>query len=157
MAAKATQATRVAQQAKVAFTLHEYEHDPGAASYALEAVELLGLPAERVFKTLVVLRDGKPAVCVIPASDTLDLRALGKRSAMAPTEQAERLTGYVAGGISPLGQKRPLPTLIDDSATAFDSVFVSAGRRGLEIELAPADLVALTGAEVRVLRRDAGA
>lgn len=155
MAAKATQATRVAERAKIAFTIHEYEHDPSAASFALEAVELLGLEADRVFKTLVVLRDGKPAVCVIPASATLDLRALGKRSAMAPTDQAERVTGYVAGGISPLGQKRPLPTLVDESAMAFDTVYVSAGRRGLEIELSPADLVELTKADVRVLRRDA--
>lgn len=154
MAARATQATRVAQQAKIDFTLHEYEHDPSAGSYALEAVELLGLDAGRVFKTLVVLRDGKPAVCVIPASSTLDLRALGKRSEMAPMDQAERVTGYVAGGISPLGQKRPLPTLVDESALEFDTIYVSAGRRGLEIELAPADLVRLTKAEVRVLRRD---
>lgn len=154
MAAKATQATRVAQQAKISFTLHEYEHDPSAGSYALEAVELLGLDPGRVFKTLVVLRDGKPAVCVIPASSTLDLRALGKRSEMAPMDQAERVTGYVAGGISPLGQKRPLPTLVDESALEFDTIYVSAGRRGLEIELAPSDLVRLTSAEIRVLRRD---
>lgn len=156
MAAKATQATRAAQQAGIGFQVHEYEHDPAAQSFALEAVELLGLPAERVFKTLVVLRDGKPAVCVVPASSTLDLRTLGKRSEMAPMAQAERVTGYVAGGISPLGQKRPLPTLLDDSAMEHDTIFVSAGRRGLEIELAPGDLVALTQAEVRTLRRDAG-
>ncbi len=155
MAAKATQGTRAAERAKIEFRVHEYEHDPSAASFALEAVELLGLDADRVFKTLVVLRDSKPAVCVIPASATLDLRALGKRSAMAPTDQAERITGYVAGGISPLGQKRLLPTLVDESAMAFETVYVSAGRRGLEIELAPADLVELTKAEVRVLRRDA--
>lgn len=156
MAARATQATRAADRAGVAYTVHEYAHDPAAASFALEAVELLGLPAERVFKTLVVLRDGTPAVCIVPASATLDLRTLGKRSEMAPMAQAERVTGYVAGGISPLGQRRPLPTLLDDSAMGHDTIYVSAGRRGLEIELAPADLVALTGAEVRTLRRDAG-
>ena len=154
MAARATQATRAAEQAGIAFELHEYEHDASAPSFALEAVDLLGLPADQVFKTLVVLRDGKPAVCVVPASATLDLRALGKRSSMAPTDQAERVTGYVAGGISPLGQKRRLPTLVDESAMAFPTVYVSAGRRGLEIELAPADLVRLTGAEVRSIRRD---
>lgn len=154
MAAKSTQGTRAAERAKITFTVHEYDHDPSAASFALEAVELLGLDPGRVFKTLVVLRDGKPAVCVIPASATLDLRALGKRSAMAPTDHAERITGYVAGGISPLGQRRLLPTLIDESAMAFETIYVSAGRRGLEIELAPADLVTLTKAEIRTLRRD---
>lgn len=153
MAARATQATRAAEQAGITFRVHEYEHDPSAPSFALEAVDLLGLPAERVFKTLVVLRDGAPAVCIVPASATLDLRALGKRSAMAPTDQAERVTGYVAGGISPLGQRRRLPTLLDDSAIAHDTVFVSAGRRGLEIELSPTDLAELTGAEVKRIRR----
>ncbi|HEY4278225.1 MAG TPA: aminoacyl-tRNA deacylase [Conexibacter sp.] len=137
-------------------SLHEYTHDPGADSYALEAAETLALDAARVFKTLVVDRDGTLTVCIVPAGSTLDLRALGKRAAMAPTDRAEKVTGYVAGGISPLGQRRALPTLVDDSALAFDTVFVSAGRRGLEIELAPADLVALTRAEVKTLRRDAG-
>ena len=92
-------------------------------------------------------------VCIVPSGATLDLRAVGKRAAMAPTDRAERVTGYVAGGISPLGQRRALPTLVDDSALAHATVFVSAGRRGLELELAPADLVALTRAEVRRLRR----
>lgn len=153
MAARATQATRVAKQAGIDFRVHEYEHDAAAPSFALEAVEQLALPAGQVFKTLVVTRDGDPAVCVVPASATLDLRALGKRSTMAPTELAERVTGYVAGGISPLGQKKRLPTLLDDSALEHATIFVSAGRRGLELELAPADLVRLTGAEVRSLRR----
>ncbi len=155
MAGRATPATRLAKQAGIAFTVHEYEHDPAAPSFALEAVEALGVPADRVFKTLVVLRDEKPTVCVIPAGATLDLHTLGKRTAMAPTDRAEKVTGYVAGGISPLGQRRPFPTLVDDSALAHDTVFVSAGRRGLEIELDPADLVALTSAEVRMIRRDA--
>ncbi len=91
----------------------------------------------------------------MPAGDTLDLRALGKRAAMAPTDRAEKVTGYVAGGISPLGQRRPLPTLLDESALAFETIFVSAGRRGLEIELAPDDLVRLTRAEVKPIRRNA--
>ncbi len=134
--------------------MHEYEHDHAAESYALEAASALGLDPARVFKTLVVtLRDGL-AVCLIPSEATLDLRALGKHAAMAPVDRAERVTGYVAGGISPLGQRRRLPTLIDESALRFETVFVSAGRRGLEMELAPGDLVGLTRAEVRKLRRD---
>lgn len=153
MAGRETPATRAARNAGVDFRLHEYTHDPGADSYALEAAEALDLDPARVFKTLVVDRDGTLAVCIVPAADTLDLRSLGKRAAMAPMDRAERVTGYVAGGISPLGQRRALPTLVDDSATEQPTVFVSAGRRGLEIELAPADLVALTRAEVRTLRR----
>lgn len=153
MAGRETPATRAARSGGVPFELHEYEHDASAASYALEAVEALGLDPERVFKTLVVLRDDQPVVCVVPASSTLDLRALGKRTAMAPTDRAERVTGYVTGGISPLGQRRRLPTIVDESASEHETIHVSAGRRGLEIELAPADLVRLTGAEVRRIRR----
>jgi Cys-tRNA(Pro)/Cys-tRNA(Cys) deacylase len=139
--------------AGVRFVVHEYRHDPAAASYALEAAEMLGLDAARVFKTLVVDVADVLTVCVIPSADTLDLKLLGKRAAMAPTERAERVTGYVAGGISPLGQRRALPTLVDESAMQHETVFFSAGRRGLELELAPADLVALTRAEVRRLTR----
>lgn len=153
MAGRETPATRAARTAGVDFRLHEYTHDPGADSYALEAAEALGLDAARVFKTLVVDRDGTLTVCIVPAGDTLDLRSLGKRAAMAPTDRAEKVTGYVAGGISPLGQRRPLPTLVDESAATFETVYVSAGRRGLEIELAPADLVALTRAELKQIRR----
>jgi Cys-tRNA(Pro)/Cys-tRNA(Cys) deacylase len=153
MAGRDTPATRTARQAKVPHTLHEYVHDPGAESYALEAATALGIDPARVFKTLVVDRDGTLTVCIVPAGDQLDLRALGKRAVMADTARAEKVTGYVAGGISPLGQRRRLPTLIDDTALDHETVFVSAGRRGLEIELAPADLVALTGAETRPLRR----
>lgn len=153
MAGRETPATRAARAAGVRFALHEYEHDASSASYALEAVEALGLDPERVFKTLVVLRDEQPVVCVVPASSTLDLRALGKRTAMAPTDRAERLTGYVTGGISPLGQRRRLPTIVDESAAEHETIHVSAGRRGLEVELAPDDLVALTGAELRRIRR----
>ena len=139
------------------FAVHEYEHDPSTESYALEAAGALGVDPGRVFKTLVVtLRDGL-AVCIVPSHATLDLRSLGKHAAMAPVERAERVTGYVAGGISPLGQRRPLPTYLDDSATHLDTVFVSAGRRGLEIELAPDDLISLTRATVQTLRRDPAA
>jgi Cys-tRNA(Pro)/Cys-tRNA(Cys) deacylase len=155
MAGRATPATRVAQQARIDHRLHEYTHDPSADSYALEAAEALELDKARVFKTLVVDLDGRLAVCIIPAGDTLDLRALGKRAAMAPTDRAEKVTGYVAGGISPLGQRRLLPTLLDDSALAFETIFVSAGRRGLEIELSPSDLARLTRADVLPLRRGA--
>ena len=151
MAARETPATRAARAAGVEFGLHEYEHDPRADSYALEAAEALGLDPDRVFKTLVVSRDGDLAVCIVPAGEKLHLQALGKRAEMAPTDRAERVTGYVAGGISPLGQRRPLPTFVDEWAMVHDTIFVSAGRRGLEIELAPGDLVELTGAEVRAL------
>jgi Cys-tRNA(Pro)/Cys-tRNA(Cys) deacylase len=157
MAGRETPATRAASAAGIDFTLHEYVHDPAADSYALEAATALGLEPARVFKTLVVTVGEELTVCIVPAGDTLDLRALGKRAQMAPTDRAERVTGYVAGGISPLGQRRALPTLLDDSALAFETIHVSAGRRGLEIELAPADLVALTRARVRKLRRDAAA
>lgn len=153
MAGRETPATRAARQAGVGFTLHEYVHDPAADSYALEAAEALGLDPVRVFKTLVVLVGDELTVCILPSDATLDLRALGKRARLAPTERAERVTGYVAGGISPLGQRRALPTLVDDSAIGHPTVFVSAGRRGLELELAAADLVALTHAAVRKLRR----
>ncbi|MHB1835054.1 MAG: aminoacyl-tRNA deacylase [Solirubrobacteraceae bacterium] len=151
MPAKATQATRTAARAGVRFALHEYEHDPGSPSYGLEAASALRQDPARVFKTLVVARGEDLLVCVVPVGATLDLRSLGKHAAMAAVQRAERVTGYVAGGISPLGQRRALPTLVDESALAFDTVFVSAGRRGLELELAPADLIALTGAEVRKL------
>lgn len=153
MAGRETPATRAAKKAGVDFRLHEYTHDPGAESYALEAAEALGLDPGRVFKTLVVDRDGTLTVCIVPAGDTLDLRSLGKRAAMAPTDRAEKVTGYVAGGISPLGQRRPLPTLLDASAGSFETIFVSAGRRGLEIELAPADLLALTRGDLKAIRR----
>ena len=156
MAGRETPATRAASAAGIAHAVHEYAHDPGADSYALEAAEALGLDPSRVYKTLVVAAAGGAdglTICIVPAADTLDLKAVGKRAAMAPTDRAERVTGYVAGGISPLGQRRALPTLVDDSALGHETVFVSAGRRGLELELAPGDLVALTSADVRRLRR----
>jgi Cys-tRNA(Pro)/Cys-tRNA(Cys) deacylase len=153
MASRETPATRVARRARVAFAVHEYEHDPRAESYGLEAATALGVDPARVFKTLIVDLDGTLATCVVPVESALDLRALGKRAAMADGGRAEKVTGYVAGGISPLGQRRALPTFVDDTALAHDTIYVSAGRRGLEIELAPNDLVALTSAQVRPLRR----
>jgi Cys-tRNA(Pro)/Cys-tRNA(Cys) deacylase len=153
LAGRETPATRAARAARIEHALHEYVHDPSADSYALEAAQALGIDPARVFKTLVVAVGDALTVCIVPSAATLDLRALGKRAALAPTDRAERVTGYVAGGISPLGQRRTLPTLLDDSALAHATVFVSAGRRGLELELAPADLAALTRAQVRRLRR----
>jgi Cys-tRNA(Pro)/Cys-tRNA(Cys) deacylase len=153
MAGRETPATRAAKSAGVAYTVHEYRHDPRADSYAGEAAEALGLDPRRVFKTLVVSVGDDLAVAIVPAADQLDLRGVGKRAAMADPGRAERVTGYVAGGISPLGQRKRLPTFVDETALEHDTVFVSAGRRGLEIELAPGDLVALTEATVRPLRR----
>jgi Cys-tRNA(Pro)/Cys-tRNA(Cys) deacylase len=151
-----TPATRAARAAGVDFVVRAFDHDPTVASWALEAAEALGLDPAGVFKTLVVDRDGTLTVCVVPADATLDLRSLGKRTTMADPTRAERVTGYVTGGISPLGQRRALPTILDDSAIVRPTIVVSAGRRGLEIELAPTDLVALTGAEVRRIRRAEG-
>lgn len=149
-----------AQRAKVAFTVHEYEHDPAAESYGNEAVEKTGANPDQVFKTLVVSLDGKDlAVAVVPVSAMLGLkliaRAAGaKKAAMADRQLVQRTTGYVLGGVSPLGQKKRLKTFIDDSARNFATLFVSAGKRGLEIELAPEDLARLTGATFAPLQQD---
>ena len=131
----------------------EYEHDTATESYGLEAAERLGLDPARVFKTLLASVDGELRVCVLPVSAQLDLRALGKRAAMADPREAERATGYVVGGISPLGQRKRIRTLLDATAFEHETIFVSAGRRGLEIELAAEDLAALTGAERAALAR----
>ena len=153
MAGRGTTATLALERARVPFTLHEYAHDPRHDSYGLEASEALGVPPERVFKTLVAAVDGKLAVGVVPVHRQLDLKALaaavgGKKAVLAEVAAAERATGYVAGGISPVGQKRRLPVVIDASALEQATMFCSAGRRGLEIELAPADLVTAAGATV---------
>jgi len=153
VAGKGTPAIAAAARAGVAFTVHEYRHEPRAESYGREAVEKLGLDAARVFKTLVADVDGALTVAVVPVEAQLDLRALGKRARMADATAAERATGYVAGGISPLGQRRSLPTVVDASALDHGTIHVSAGRRGLELELAPADLVELTGARVAPIAR----
>lgn len=147
----ATPAVAAATEAGITFETHAYAHDPAAASYGQEAAEALGVDAERVFKTLVAEVDGALAVAVVPVSGSLDLKALasalgGKRAVMADPAAAERATGYVRGGISPLGQRKRLPTVLDASAGRYPTVCVSAGRRGLEIELAPQDLARLTGA-----------
>ena len=153
MAGRETPATRALREAGVEFELREYEHDPNAGSYALEAAEALGLDPDTVFKTLVVDRDGALTACLVPSGSQLDTRALGKRVALAPPDRAERVTGYVAGGISPFGQRRPLPTIVDELVDALDIVWVSGGRRGLEIGLEPSALVVMLGAEVRAIAR----
>jgi len=135
----------------VPFTVHTYTHDPKHESYGIEAAEKLGLDPETVFKTLVAQVDGKLVVAIVPVQRQLDLKALaaavkGKRAQMAAVPDAERATGYVAGGISPLGQKKQLPTVIDESALDHDAIHVSGGRRGLELELSPHDLQRLTRA-----------
>jgi Cys-tRNA(Pro)/Cys-tRNA(Cys) deacylase len=145
MAGKGTPAIVAAERAGIVFTVHEYAHDPRASSYGLEAAEKLGIDPACVLKTLVADVDGALTVAIVPVAAQLDLKALGKRVTLADPKLAERTTGYVAGGISPLGQRKPLPTVIDESAFGFETVHVSAGRRGLEIELAPADLLTLTG------------
>ena len=166
MSAQGTRAIAAARRAGVSHTVHEYAHDAraslreGGRGYALEAVGALGIDAARVFKTIVVSVDGRLGIAIVPA----DTRAStsrrvadalgGRRASIAAPAEAEKATGYVLGGISPLGTRRPLPTVLDASATGFATIHVSAGRRGLEIELAPPDLVALTkGSTAPVARR----
>jgi Cys-tRNA(Pro)/Cys-tRNA(Cys) deacylase len=153
-----TPATVALTQAKAPFSTHAYEHDPAAPSYGAEAAEAMGVPPQRVFKTLVADVDGTLTVAVVPVSGSLDLKALasavgGKKAAMADPAAAERSTGYVLGGISPLGQRKRLRTVLDESALGFETVYCSAGRRGLEVELAPADLVRLTSAVTAAISR----
>jgi Cys-tRNA(Pro)/Cys-tRNA(Cys) deacylase len=153
-----TPAVVALQRAKMPFVVREYEHDPAAQSYGMEAAEKLGLDPAAVFKTLVASVDGRLTVAIVPVARSLDLKALaaaadGKRAAMADIGEAERATGYVAGGISPLGQRKRLPTVIDESAMGLERMYVSGGRRGLDIELAPADLRTLTQAKVAPIAR----
>ncbi len=133
------------------YALHEYEHEESARSYGDEAVEKLGWPAERVFKTLVVSVDGELHVACVPVSAQLDLKALGKRVKLADKEHASRTTGYVTGGTSPLGQRKQLPTHVDASALGHGTILVNGGRRGLQLELDPNDLVRLTAAKVHAI------
>lgn len=143
----------IAINAKIFHKVHEYVHDAGHESYGLEAAEKLGVPPAQVFKTLVVSLDGKTlAVGVLPVSSMLSMKAIAKalgakKAVMANKQDVARSTGYVLGGVSPLGQKKLLKTVIDNSANNFSTIFVSAGRRGLELELAPQDLQSLTNAK----------
>ena len=153
-----TPATVALTAAGIAFTPRPYAHDPAAASYGLEAAEALGIDSGRVFKTLLVEGDKGLAVGIVPVDRQLDLKSLAtalgvKRVQMADPRAAERVTGYVVGGISPIGQKRRLPTVLDDSADAYETVLVSGGRRGFDIELSPADLRVATDATLAPIAR----
>ena len=153
-----TPATVALAAAGIAFEVRAYEHDPRATSYGLEAAEALGVDPARVFKTLLASLDGELVVGIVPVAGQLDLKALaralgGSKAVMAEVAAAERATGYVAGGISPVGQKRRHRTLLDASALDHDTILVSGGRRGFDIELAPADLVAVTGAVTATIGR----
>ncbi|MGD1448881.1 Cys-tRNA(Pro) deacylase [Vibrio harveyi] len=147
-----TPAINLAKKKKASHTIHQYEHDPRADSYGLEAAEVLGQDPKKVFKTLLFCLNGEPknlAVAIIPVDQKLNLKlaakaAKGKKADMADPEIAQKTTGYVVGGISPLGQKKALPTFLHESATQQETICVSAGKRGLEIELAPKDLLSLT-------------
>jgi Cys-tRNA(Pro)/Cys-tRNA(Cys) deacylase len=144
-----TPAVQAAKRAGIRFSLHEYEGvEVGEGDYAQAVARAVGRPPEQLFKTLVASVDGALEVFVVPADRQLDLRAVGKRTALAERVEAERATGYVIGGISPLGQRRRLATTIDESALDWKTILVSGGRRGLQMELEPTDLVALTGARV---------
>ncbi|MFJ9243218.1 Cys-tRNA(Pro) deacylase [Streptomyces sp. NPDC101776] len=153
-----TPATVALTAAGVPYEIHSYDHDPAHPSYGEEAAEAMGVSPDRVFKTLVADVDGTLTVAVVPVAGQLNLKALasavgGKRATMADPTLAERTTGYVRGGISPLGQRKKLRTVLDDSATAHPTICVSAGRRGLEVELSPKDLTTLTEAVLAPIGR----
>lgn len=147
-----TPAIDLANHHKVAFTLHQYQHDPNTTSYGNEAAGMLGLEPSRVFKTLVVELDTNELIVgIVPVSSTLNLKAIAtslkaKKASMADKRKVQNTTGYVIGGVSPIGQRKPLTTVIDSSANHFDTIFVSAGKRGLDIELSACDLAMLTSA-----------
>lgn len=156
-----TPATLALEAAGIAYVLHPYDHDPANRHYGDEAAAALGVDPLQIFKTLVVdIGAGRPplAVAVVPVAAQLDLKAMAgalgvKKVDLADPAVAARASGYVVGGISPIGQKTPLPTVIDETASLFDTVFVSAGRRGLQVELAPDALVAVTGGQFADIAR----
>jgi Cys-tRNA(Pro)/Cys-tRNA(Cys) deacylase len=155
-----TPATALLTAQRIPFTSHSYEVSPDAPNYGALVAEALGVAPERMFKTLIAEVDGALTVAVVPVTGDLDLKALaaavgGKRAALAERAAAERSSGYVRGGISPLGQRKPLPTVVDESAPALDEMYVSGGRRGLQVALAPADLIRLTAAVVAPLSTSA--
>lgn len=153
-----TPATVALVRAGIPFTPHSYRHDPSVTSFGIEAASELGVDPARVFKTLLADADGRLVVGVVPVAGHLDLKALAaaagaKRAALADPAIAQRRTGYVVGGISPIGQKTPLMTVLDASASAFETVYVSGGRRGLDLELAPADLLRITDGTLAPIAR----
>lgn len=157
-ASAGTPATVALTNAGIAFVPRGYEHDPRAAAYGLEAAEKLGVEPQRVFKTLLAVVDGALAVGIVPVAEQLDLKAFaqalgGKRAEMADPAVAARKTGYVVGGISPIGQKTALPTVLDESAILHETILVSGGRRGFDLELAPDDLLAVTGGRYAAIAR----
>lgn len=155
-----TQAILALEKAQIPHTVHPYEHDPhNELGYGLEAAAAIGVDPAQVFKTLMTQVDGKLVVGIVPVNKKLDLKALasaagGKKAAMADMAAAKRATGYVVGGISPLGQKSRHTTLLDESALLFDTVYVSGGRRGLDVGLSPADLLTATGGSAAAIARD---
>jgi len=155
-----TPAVKLLKKQKVPYILHEYEHDANHGSYGLEAAEKIGVHPDQVFKTLVIETDqNKLVVCIVPVSHSLNLKAAAKsasakKAMMADKNDVMRSTGYVLGGVSPLGQKKRLPTLIDNSAQDFETIYVSAGKRGMDIELAPQDLVKLCDAQFADIKAD---
>lgn len=156
-ASTGTPATVLLTAEKVAFGLHPYDVSPAAPNYGALVAAALGVPPDQVFKTLIADVDGRLAVAVVPVTGDLDLKALaraagGKHAVLAERSAAERSSGYVRGGISPLGQRKRLPTVVDVSASDLDHMFISAGRRGLQISLAPADLIRLTDASTALIR-----
>ena len=150
---KTTRATQVLTQAKVAFTVHTYDYDPNAERVGMQAAEALGEEPHRVLKTLMAEVDGKPVCVVLPSDREVSMKALarafsGKSAQMLKPADAERVTGYRVGGVSPFGQKKPVPTVVDAAAAALPAVFVNGGQRGLQVRLAPADLVRVLEAKV---------
>jgi len=153
-----TPATVALVAAGIPFTAHTYAHDPATTNFGLEAATTLELDPDRVFKTLLAEADGRLVVGIVPVTGMLDLKTLAtavgaKRAVMADAAVAERKTGYVVGGISPIGQKSPLPTVLDETAALWDTIYVSGGRRGFDIELTPADLLRMTGGQLADIAR----
>ena len=157
-ASAGTPATVALTKAGIPFIVRGYDHDPSVTDFGQEAAAALGLPQQQVFKTLLADLDGELVVGVVPVSGQLDLKALAaalgaKKAVIAQPDVAERRTGYVVGGISPIGQKTPHVTVLDETAELYDTVFVSGGKRGFDIELAPADLLAITAGVVAPIAR----
>jgi Cys-tRNA(Pro)/Cys-tRNA(Cys) deacylase len=154
-----TRATDLLTNLGIGYAIHRYPHDPRHPSYGQEASQALGVAAERVFKTLIADVDGQLTVAVVPVAGSLDLKALaaavgGKKAALADPVRAEKSSGYVTGGIAPLGLRKRLPVVVDESALSYPTVFCSAGQRGMEIELVPADLIAAAGAQTAPIARN---